>query len=315
MKIFSRRLRKLLSGLPVDDGRLQEIRLRVHAPILLRFQDGERSVSEEGRLISSVAEGYRVTPGDLKETLDYLSGYSLYAYEEELRQGFLTIQGGHRIGLAGKAVVEAGALRGMKYITFMNVRLAREIRGCADGLLPFVYEKGKLCHTLILSPPGAGKTTLLRDLIRQISDGNGQHPGMTVGVVDERSEIGACYQGIPQNDLGIRTDVLDGSPKAQGMLMLIRTMSPETVAVDEIGGRADVEALEYSMNCGCKILATVHGSSMEELKKKAAFERILRERWFERYIILRGRRSPGMVKTVCDEAGRILYEQDEVRKA
>ncbi len=302
-----------MSGLPVDDGRLQEIRLRVRAPILLRFRDGERSVTDSGRMISNPAEGYRVTPDDLKETLDYLSGYSMYAYEEELRQGFLTIQGGHRIGLAGRAVVEAGVLRSMKYITFMNIRLAREIRGCADGLIPFVYQEGNLCHTLILSPPGAGKTTLLRDLIRQISDGNRKHPGMTVGVVDERSEIGACYQGIPQNDLGIRTDILDASPKAQGMMMLIRTMSPEAVAVDEIGGNADVEALEHCMNCGCKILATVHGSSIEELKKKTVFERILRERWFERYVILGGRRSPGKVKMVCDETGTILYE--EVRKA
>ena len=154
-------------------------------------------------------DAFWVSQKDLKETLEYISDYSLYAFEEEIRQGFITIQGGHRIGLAGKAVTDRDKIRSMKYISFINIRFSHQIRGCGNKVMPYLYEHGEVFHTLIVSPPRCGKTTLLRDVIRQISDGTEKVPGMTVGVVDERSEIGACYQGIPQNDLGIRTDILD----------------------------------------------------------------------------------------------------------
>ena len=198
----------------------------------------------------------------------------------------------------------------MKYLSFLNVRIAHEIRGCADGILPYIYEADRceinreIFHTLLISPPRCGKTTLLRDLIRQISNGNAFHPGMTVGVVDERSEIGACYHGIPQNDLGIRSDVLDDCPKHLGMMMLIRTMSPKVVAVDEIGSREDLEAMEYVMNCGCKLLATVHGNSLEEIRRKPVLGRMVEEAWFGRYVILERNGTPGHVAVVLDGQGR-----------
>ena len=151
-----------------------------------------------------------------------------------------------------------------------------------------------------------GKTTLLRDIIRIISNESGMKSSITVGLVDERSEIAACYNGIPQNDIGIRTDIMDCCPKAEGMLMLLRSMSPKVIAVDEIGARKDIEAIEYVINCGCKLLATVHGNSVEDIRSKPLLGRLVRERIFERYIILNNYRNIGNVKEIFDMRGNIL---------
>ncbi len=307
LRIFPTRIRKILERLPADDGRLQEVRLRARAPLLLVFQDREAVLTPEGALTADPGAGYRVSQQELKETMEYVSKYSLYAYEEELRQGFITVQGGHRVGVAGKTVVDEHGVRGIKFISSINVRLAHQVKGCADAVMPYVFCQGELCHTLVISPPRCGKTTLLRDIIRQVSDGCLGLPGMSVGVVDERSELGACCQGVPQNDLGIRTDVLDGCPKAQGMMMLIRTMSPQVVAVDEIGSAGELEAMEYAMNCGCRILATIHGTSFQEVQRKPALERLVREQWFGRYIILPPGRMAGGQGHIYDGRGRCLY--------
>ena len=162
-------------------------------------------------------------------------------------------------------------------------------------------------HTLIISPPRCGKTTLLRDLIRQISDGNKWVKGCTVGVVDERSELAGCYRGIPQNQMGMRTDVLDGCPKADGMLMLVRSMSPQVVAVDEIGAPEDVEAIKYAMHCGCKMIATVHGETLDEIQRKPLFEQLIKEQCFDRYIVLKNEKQVGELAGIYDTQGRQIH--------
>ena len=276
---------------------LQEIRLRAGKPLLLMYKGQE--------LIPGNAqdEPHIVSKEEIDELLEYISSYSLYAFEEEMKQGFLTIGGGHRVGLAGQAIVEQGAIRNLRYITSVNIRMSHEIRGCADKIFPYITQCQRPLHTLLVSPPGCGKTTLLRDMIRQMSDGNKYTKAMTVGVVDERSEIAGCCHGIVQNDLGIRTDVLDSCPKAEGMLMMIRSMRPEVLAVDEIGEAEDVQAISYAMHCGCRMLATAHAQSMEELWKKPVFSRMIEEKRFERYVILKNK---GEIDQVFDSNGRVM---------
>lgn len=174
--------------------------------------------------------------------------------------------------------------------------------------MPYLWEDGRFLHTLIVSAPGCGKTTMLRDIIRQISDGESPYPGLTVGVVDERSEIAGCYLGVAQNDVGIRTDVLDCCPKAEGMMMLIRAMSPDVVAVDEIGTGEDIRAIESVVNCGCKLLATVHGNSMEDMKQKPLLNRLVESHVFERYIVLDAKPHAGSVQAILTEEERHCTE-------
>lgn len=281
----------------LDYDRLYEIRLRAGRPLFLTYDGGESFLKTRGQ------EPYLVTREDLKETLEYASGYSLYAFEDEIRQGYMSVQGGHRIGITGKVILDGDRIRGMKYISCINLRLAHEIRGCADSVMPYIRKENHIAHTLIISPPRCGKTTLLRDMIRQLSSGSGRLKGVTVGVVDERSELAGCYQGIPQNDLGIRTDVLDGCPKAQGMQMLIRSMSPVVVAVDELGKEEDYKAVEAVVHSGCRLIATAHGESLKDILSTPFFSRLKEMKIFERYIVLGKEQRAGIVRNIFDERG------------
>ena len=296
-KVFGKTIRDIFIENKIPFEKLQEIRLRVGKPLMIICDNYEwvlRKIVEKEELM---------------QILEYVSNYSLHAYENEIRQGFITIEGGHRVGISGQALIENGELKNVKYISSINIRVSHEILNCADRIMPYVTQNKKICNTLIVSPPCCGKTTLLRDLIRQVSDGNRWVNGTTVGVVDERSELAGCYQGIPQNHLGIRTDVWDACPKVKGMMLLIRSMAPRVIAVDELGSYEDIHALEYAMNCGCKMLATVHGASMEEIRKKPVFEEVVKGRLFERYVVLSNRHHVGEIEGIYDERGSLLFKE------
>ena len=294
IKLLPSGLREVLQKMNLDVAGLQEIRLRAEQPAVI-LSHGKEYVSQTV-----------IHRRQLEETLAYLGNYSLYAYEEEIRRGYLSLPGGHRVGIAGRVVVEDGNIRTITAISSLNLRFAHQILGCADEVIPFLWQDGALQSTLIVSPPGKGKTTMLRDCIRQISNGTLIHPGLTVGLVDERSEIAGCSGGIPGNDVGIRTDVLDACPKAKGLMMLIRSMAPEVVAADEIGSQEDLEAFTYAMRCGCVLFATVHGSSFRELLEKPVLKDLVRQRLFSRYIFLKNGELPGQVEVIVNEEGKRL---------
>lgn len=312
-RILPAHMRSMFQKLAVRFEDMQEIRLRIGAPVLFRYCGQEYFLGAFGGMSRDSQSAYRIKREELQEVVEYISNYSLYAYEEELRQGYLTIQGGHRIGICGKIILEKRQIKSIGDITCLNIRLAHEVLGCGECILPDLFQGKNLCHTLIVSPPRQGKTTLLRDLIRLLSSGSAVMPGMTVGVVDERSEIGACYRGEPQNDLGYRTDILDACPKVEGMMLLVRSMAPEVIAVDEIGSREDVEAMEYVINSGVKILATVHGSSMEDIKAKPVLGRLVQEKVFQRYVVLGGQKV-GQIREVFDERGSLLATGKELER-
>ena len=290
--------------------RLQEIRLRAGRPVLLYMEGRELFLTEKGGLTEREGQAVRMDGMQLEELFSYVCSGSPYAYAEEVSRGYLTLPGGHRMGLAGEAVLEKdGRIRNLKYISGMNIRIAHEVRGAADPILPWVYEEKRPLDTLILSPPGCGKTTLLRDLIRRVSDGNRFAPGKTVGVVDERSEIAGTFRGRAQNDVGMRTDVLDGCSKAEGMLLLLRSMSPDVIAVDELGGEEEIRCVRQALRCGCAVFATMHAGSLPE-----AFGRLggKERELFSRYVLLSesreaGERKTGRSASVWDEAGKLLW--------
>lgn len=301
-----KRIESVLNILPVqiregvldeglEFGKLQEIRMRIGQPLLLRYGGEERSLR---KMFAA-----RITPDEINETVQYAANYSLYAYEQEMRQGYLTIEGGHRVGMAGQVILDGGMIRNLRYVSSVNIRIAHEIPGCADKALPYLIRDGDVLNTLIIAPPGCGKTTLLRDMIRQISSGARGLEGRNVGVVDERSEIGGSYLGVVQNDLGSRTDLLDACPKAEGMMMLVRSMGPQVIAVDEIGSMEEVQILKYAMCCGCRMLATVHGASLQEIRGKPMFQDFFTQKLFQRYLVLKHVKQPGLVEEIYDEQG------------
>lgn len=297
LKLLPLKLRQAFLKLEDLEG-LQEIRFRVGQPILIKWHSREYGLGEKG--ICSPETAYQLTEEDLKRLLQCMSDFSLYALEDELRQGFLTIEGGHRIGLTGKAVLEQGKVKTLKEINGMNMRIAHEVIGCSNKVMPYIVSREKVYHTLIISPPGCGKTTLLRDIIRQLSDGFSGYGPYTVGVVDERSELAACYRGIPQNHLGMRTDVLDGVPKVEGMYMLLRSMAPQVIAVDELGKEADYKALMEVFGAGVSVICTVHGTDVRSCQKRLHLGGFIEKGFFERIIVLSAQKGPCTLEMVMD---------------
>ena len=287
-RALPRKIREKLTEKELE--KMREIRLRCGRPAFAQGKDGQiQKLTEE------------ITAADLRETVSLLSAYSLYAFEEELKQGYLTVAGGHRVGFCGKTVMENGEIRTLKQINGLNIRIAAEKRGWGDAYLSDLMEEGHVCNTLIVSPPGCGKTTLLRDLVRCLGDSM-----MAVTVVDERGEIAPFREGVPQMNIGLCTDVLEGCPKAAGMQMVLRSMTPDVIAVDELGSPEDMQAVQDVLLCGVKLIATAHGNDWNEIYRRPYLGNLVAQEVFERYIILSSRNGVGTMEAVLDRQGKMI---------
>jgi len=292
-------LKRIIQGMPFTILKdLEEIRIREMRPLMVYSHGRDYFISDDGNPVLNPAEAYHVSPRDTQRILQLMADFSIYAIEEEIRNGYITLRGGYRVGLAGKAVMDGENLKTLKYINTFNIRITREIWGAANKVLPYIINNGRVLHTLILSPPQMGKTTLIRDIIRQLSDGFPGFSGVKVGIVDERSEIAGCYQGIPQNYVGVRTDILDACPKALGIIMLIRSMSPQVIATDEIGKPEDVYAIEDALNAGIKIITTAHSIDLEDARRRPILASILDKGIFERVLVLGNSLGTGTLEKV-----------------
>lgn len=273
LKYFPMEIRSMiLLNSDIEIDKICEIRIRVNRPIILKTQIKEYTIDNNK---------YIITKEIISRIFESICGNSVYAFEEEISNGFITIYGGHRVGISGKPLYKGDKIYNIKDISGLNFRIAREIKGVADNIIPKLNVDGEISNTLIISPPGLGKTTLLRDLVRQLSDS-----GYNISLVDERSEIAGCFLGVPQNDIGLRTDIMDGVKKADGIKMMVRSMKPDFIATDEIGTDEDAEAIAYAINSGVKILATAHGDKVEDLYKSKKMREILQANIFKRFIIL-----------------------------
>lgn len=297
------------------DG-LEELRIRCGRPLMGVAGAGDFFIDSKGRICHSPGEAYTPSRDDMDRTVQILAQGSAYALEEQLRQGFLTLPGGHRAGLAGRALLEGGRMLRLTDISGLNIRLARAIPGLADPVLPLIIERARVLHTLIVSPPRGGKTTLLRDVVRQVSAGVPSLglAGQKVGLVDERSEVAACLHGIPQVDVGPRTDVLDACPKADGIIMLIRSMSPQVVATDELGGQRDVDAVEDLINAGATLIATAHGRTVDDLRARPGLARLLEWKVLQRFVFLGRSLGVGTLERVTDGHLRDITSQPTIAR-
>lgn len=280
---------------------LEEIRIRENRPLELLIGTEHFFVNQNGELQLFSEHAYRPSHDVCKRFLERITNYSLYSMEEQLKRGYITVTGGHRIGLAGRTILEKGEVKGIRDITGFNIRIAKEIRGTALSLIKKITSENKktIESTLIIAPPQFGKTTLIRDMARCISYGVYEEQSdfavyeqslltsKKVAIIDERSEIAACYKGVPTFDVGPRTDVMDACPKAEGIMMMIRSMSPEVMIVDEIGRAEDVYALQEASHAGIKMIATVHGYSLQDIYKRPLLKGLIDEQTFQYAIELK----------------------------
>ncbi len=301
---LSPKLKSILIGIP-NSAKLTafEVRLRVGKPIMLTCAERFWFVDDRSQLLNLPKNPYIVTQNDIADSVVSMCAFSVHSHQHEFKSGYISLRGGHRAGICGTAVLSDDKISTIRDITSINLRVAREVTGAANSLMDEIF-CNTLCGVLIVGGPSSGKTTILRDLSRQLATGKtGRF--VKVAVVDERCEIGAVYDGVPQNDLGISSDILSSYPKAEGIQIAIRTLSPQIIVCDEIGGSDEVASILDGLNAGVKVVATAHGDGIRELLKRPQILKLLESGAFKKLVRLGSSENPGEIRQIL-EVGELL---------
>lgn len=283
---------------------IEEIRLRINKPLIINGNQRDYFYNEKNKnLDMNMNNAYVVTKEDIEQTFQIICKYSIHSFMDDIKKGFITLRGGHRVGIVGKAIVEEGKVENIKHISSLNIRISKEVKNCSDKVMNHIIKSPTtINNTIIISPPQCGKTTLLRDIVRNLSNGSDKFnfKGVKVALIDERNEIAGSYLGIPQMDVGIRTDIIETCPKDMGIIMVLRSMSPNVIVTDEIGTEKDIKALYTALNGGVGLITTVHGDSIEDIRNRKELRNLLDEELFKRVILLSARKGPGTVEKIYD---------------
>ncbi len=295
--IIKGELKIKLLNLPDDIQKsTAEIRLRVGKPVILCGSYGTLFLSCNGEMKRKTEKPFVCYSEDINSIFSRLCAFSVHSHMQSIVNGFITVQGGHRVGICGTAVTDAsGNVTAVRDISSLNIRIAREKTGCAEAL----YEKlfgGQDQSVIIAGAPMSGKTTVLRDLVRLISDSENSKK---VCVIDERQEIAAMNAGFCQKNVGVNTDVFDMFPKEKAIVNAIKTMSPDIIAMDELCTDEEIEAISLAVNSGVRFIVTVHASSYEEILSRPQIKSLLRAYSFEKLVLLK-RDKPGEIEDIYD---------------
>ena len=288
----------------IQEENIEEIRLRINKPLIINGNQTDYFYNEnKKKLDRNMDKAYIVTKEDVDQTFQILCKYSIHSFMDDIKKGFVTLRGGHRVGIVGKAIVENGSVENIKHVSSLNIRVSREVKNCSDKVMSHIIKSStKINNTIIISPPQCGKTTLLRDVVRNLSNGNEKFnfKGINVALIDERNEIAGSYLGIPQMYMGIRTDIIETCPKDVGIMMVLRSMSPNVIVTDEIGTEKDIKALYTALNGGVGLITTVHGDSIEDIRNRKELNCLLDEELFKKVILLSAKKGPGTVEKIYD---------------
>ena len=272
-------LREIIKSISRDNVNIEEIRLRSLKPLIVNSNNKDYFYNTKlNKLDLNMNNPYIVSKDDIEQTFQIMCKYSIHSFIDDIKKGFITLRGGHRVGLVGKTIIEDGQVKNIKHISSLNIRISREVLGCSDKVLSHIIRgKNQINNTLIISPPQCGKTTLIRDIVRNISNGI-----KVIGFV------------------GIRTDVIETCPKDIGIMMLLRSMSPNVIVTDEIGNIDEIKALYTALNGGVSLITTVHGDSIEDIRNRKELSNLLDSELFKKVIILSAKKGPGTIEKIYD---------------